>query len=58
MYKFTKIKIDKQNSPPIRIKAYLLADNALPILIGYEDVLTELRLVSNYTLKRAYVEFR
>lgn len=47
-----------RNSPPIRIKAYLLADNALPILIGYEDVITELRLVSDYIRKRAYVEFR
>lgn len=49
----------RQISPPIRIKAYLLPDNnSLPILIGYDDVLTDLRLVSDYPHQKAYAEFR
>ena len=48
----------KQISPPLRIKAYLLQDNSLPVLIGCEDALTELRLFSDYTRRRAYAEFR
>jgi len=48
----------KQIAPPLRIKAYLLSDSSLPILIGYEDALTSLRLVSDYPRQKAYAEFR
>jgi hypothetical protein len=47
----------QRNSPPVRLKACLLADNSLPILIGYEDVITELRRVSDYARKGADVGF-
>jgi len=48
----------RQLSPPLRIKAYLLTDNSLPVLIGYEDVLTDVTLVSAYPRRKAYIEFR
>lgn len=48
---------DKQaTSPPFQAKAYLLDDDSTPLIIGYEDVLTELRLVSDYPQQQAYFE--
>jgi len=48
---------DKQlTSPPFQAKAFLLDQNSTPLIIGYEDGLTELRLVSDYPQQTAYVE--
>ena len=44
-------------SPPLQAKAYLLDDDSAPLIIGYEDGLTELRLVSDYPQQQAYFEF-
>ena len=49
---------DKNNiSQPLKIKAYLLADNSVPLIIGFEDVLTNVKLVSDYKSDYAYLEF-
>lgn len=41
-------------SPPLQAKAYLLNDNSAPLIIGYEDGLTELRFTSDYPQQQAY----
>jgi hypothetical protein len=41
-------------SPPLQAKVYLLDDDSAPLIIGYEDGLTELRLVSDYPQQQAY----
>jgi hypothetical protein len=40
-------------SPPLQAKAYLLDDDSAPLIIGYEDGLTELQLVSDYPQQQA-----
>lgn len=48
---------DRQaSSSPLQAKAYLLDDNSTPLIIGYEDGLTEFRMVSDYPQQQAYVE--
>jgi hypothetical protein len=44
-------------SPPLTIKLYLLPDDAHPLVLGLEDVLTEIGLYSHYPSQTAYVEF-
>lgn len=44
-------------SPPLRLKAHLIDDDSVPLLIGFEDVLTNVRLVSDYAGKTAYLEW-
>ena len=44
-------------SPPMRLKAHLIDDDSVPFLIGFEDVLTNVRLVSDYAAKKAYLEW-
>lgn len=46
----------KRTSPPIKLKAHLLDDDSAPFIIGYEDVLTQMKLVSDYKAHSAYVE--
>jgi len=48
----------RKNSPSLRLKAYLLPDDSLPVLIGFEDILTNLRFVSDYSRQRVQFEFR
>lgn len=43
-------------SPAMQAKAYLLDDDSAPLIIGYEDGLTELRMLSDYPLQQAYFE--
>lgn len=43
-------------SPPIKLKAHLLDDDSAPFIIGYEDVLTQTLLVSDYKNLSAYLE--
>ncbi len=44
-------------SPPIKLKAFLLDDDSLPLLIGFEDVLTAVRLFCDYRSQKAYLEW-
>ena len=44
-------------SQPLKIKAYLLPNDSAPLIIGFEDVLTTVRLVSDYKNNIAYLEF-
>ena len=43
-------------SRPLRIKAHILEDDSAPLLIGFEDILTNVKLVSDYKSKEAYFE--
>ena len=44
-------------SPPLTIKANLLSDDSHPILLGFEDVLTEVALYSNFPQQEVYLSF-
>ena len=44
-------------SPPLTLKAHLLPDDAHPLVLGFEDVLTGLGLYSHYPSQTAYLEF-
>lgn len=46
----------KTASPVFSIKAYLVEDDSVPLLLGFEDVLTEIKLVSHYKEQNAYLE--
>ncbi len=47
---------EKGVSQPFTIKAHLLDDDSVPFLIGFEDVLTELTLTSDFKSKTAYLK--
>lgn len=47
---------EQATSPPIQAKAHLLDDNSVPLLIGCEDILTQLDLFISYRNKVAYFE--
>lgn len=49
-------KDQKNVSKPIKIKAALLDSDNAPFIIGYEDILTEAKLVSDYKNDIAYLE--
>jgi len=44
-------------SPPITIKAHLLDGDDRPLILGFEDILTDIRLVSDFVVDTAYLEF-
>jgi hypothetical protein len=44
-------------SPPLVMRAYLVDTDRVPLLIGFEDVLTKCRLVSDFPDDIAYLEF-
>jgi len=49
---------DEENvSFPLKIKATLLDEDNAPFIIGYEDVLTKAKLVSDFKNNSAYLEF-
>jgi hypothetical protein len=51
------VLVDKNNvSPVIRAKAFLLEDDSVPFLIGFEDIMTEIKLVCDYAGKTASFE--
>ncbi len=50
-------KDENHVSPPLKIKAHLLDNDLAPFIIGYEDILTECKLVSDYKHDNAYLEF-
>jgi len=48
----TLILVDETTtSPPIKAKALLLDDDSLPVLIGFEDILSDIKLVCDYMIK-------
>jgi hypothetical protein len=49
--------LDKnQSSSPMKIKAYLLYDDNIPLIIGFEDVLTVAELFCDYKNNMAYLD--
>jgi len=46
----------KTISPLIKAKALLLDDDSVPFLIGFEDVLTDIKLVCDYKTKTSFFE--
>lgn len=47
---------ERADSPPIKAKAFLLDDDKVPLLLGFEDILTEIKLVCDYRTKTAYFQ--
>jgi hypothetical protein len=47
---------EQRISPPLKIKAYLLPNDSVPLIMGFEDVLTSAKLVSDYRNGIAYLE--
>ena len=45
-------------SLPIKTKVHLLDDDSVPLIIGYEDILTKSKLVSDYKNSIAYLDFK
>jgi hypothetical protein len=55
----TLILVDKKTtSPPIKAKALLLDDDSVPFLIGFEDILTDIKLVCDYKSKTSFFHIR
>jgi hypothetical protein len=53
----TFVFVDKNTvSPVIKAKAFLLEDDSVPFLIGFEDILTEIKLACDYSAKTAYFQ--
>ena len=53
----TLILVDKKTtSPPIKAKALLLDDDSVPFLIGFEDILTDIKLVCDYKGKTSFFQ--
>jgi len=51
------IFLDKERlSPPISLKALLVDSDTVPLIIGFEDVLTDIKLVCDYTTKTAFLQ--
>jgi len=54
----TFLFVDRNNiSPVIRAKAILLDDDSVPFLIGFEDILTDAKLICDYGRKLACLVF-
>jgi len=46
------------NSPPLRVKTDLAESDTIPLILGFEDVITEILLVCDFHEKIAYAIFR
>ena len=44
-------------SPSLTLKAYLLSDDSYPIVLGFEDFLTDVELHSNFPQQQVYLVF-
>jgi hypothetical protein len=44
-------------SPPLSVKANLIDDDSLPLILGFEDVISEVLLVSDFRQSIAYIIF-
>jgi len=49
---------EKTVSPPLSVKANLIDDDSVPLILGFEDVITEMLLVSDFQQNTAYIIFR
>ena len=55
----TLILVDKKTaSPPIKAKALLLDDDSVPFLIGFEDIMTDIKLVCDDESKTSFFQIR
>lgn len=55
----TLVLVDKKTaSPPIKAKALLLDDDSVPFLIGFEDIMTDIKLVCDYKSKTSFFQIR
>lgn len=51
----TLVLVDKSTiSPVIKAEALLLDDDSVPFLIGFEDIMTDIKLVCDYATKTSY----
>ncbi|MFH1672560.1 MAG: hypothetical protein ABIF87_03950, partial [Pseudomonadota bacterium] len=51
----TLLFVDRNGiSPVIRAKALLLDDDSVPFLIGFEDIMTDIKLLCDYAGKTAF----
>ena len=49
--------LDKKGlSPPISLKAFLVDSDTVPLIIGFEDVLTDIKMVCDYKSKSASLQ--
>ena len=56
--KITLRFIDEEEhlSRPLLVKAYLAPSNRIPLIIGFQDILSQLRVYFSYKEKAAYIE--
>ena len=55
----TLILVDKKTaSPPIKAKALLLDDDSVPFLSGFEDIMTDIKLVCDDESKTSFFQIR
>ena len=49
--------LDKKGpSPSISLKAFLVDSDTIPLIIGFEDVLTDIKMVCDYKSKSAFLQ--
>ncbi len=49
--------VDKKGmSPPISSKGFLVDSDTVPLIIGFEDILTDIKLVCDYRIKTAFLQ--
>jgi hypothetical protein len=49
--------VDKKGMfPPISLKGFLVDSDTVPLIIGFEDVLTDIKLVCDYRIKTAFLQ--
>ena len=46
----------KGHSPPISLKAFLVDSDTVPLIIGFEDILTDIKMVCDYKSKTAFLQ--
>jgi len=46
----------KGTSPSISLKAFLVDSDTIPLIIGFEDVLTDIKMVCDYKSKSAFLQ--
>ena len=46
----------KALSPPISFKGFLVDSDTVPLIIGFEDILTDIKLMCDYRTKTAFLQ--
>ena len=49
---------EETTSPPLSVKAHLIDDDSMPLILGFEDVIAEVLLVSDFQQNTAYIIFQ